>query len=91
LSPFLFDVALDGSFDAVFDLSLDASREPVFDSADLFGLADDDDPRLLAFAVRLDSDATGRATSRERFAATAGVPPPGTLTTTSSLFARCST
>jgi hypothetical protein len=48
-------------------------------------------PRLFVLALRFDSASVGLVTSRVRFDATAGVPPPGTLTTTSNLFARCST
>jgi len=87
LPLFLFPAVLDDSLGVPFDLSLD----PAFEAPDLFEFADDAAPRLLGFELRFVSGVAGRLTSRDRFAATAGVPPPGTLTTTSSLFARCST
>ena len=47
-------------------------------------------PRLFAFALRAESTLLGRVKSRGRFEAMLGLPP-GTATTTSSLFPRCST
>ena len=47
--------------------------------------------RLFDSLTRLGSVVFGRPVSRVRFEATPRLPPPGTDTTTSSLFARCST